>query len=355
MKTGKFQQIALFALAAFVAFTAGQIGHASVLQAPPSASTATPPGNCEWHNGVLSLQISPDSKYLLGALDEGTVRLWDLKSAALIRTFSVASSNPFAKAVFSPDGKYVLASVDQTPDAKDGIAVLWDTNTGQQVHTFSAGKGDNDLLNEGPLAAFLPDGKHIVGSYTDEAVLWETESGKLVQSFPSESAPILEAQISPDGNRILTQGYPVVVWDVNTGNMLHNFGRVPPDTLSVFSPMEKYILTRSIDMNSQNWALHIWDAQTFTLVKTLGGDEDLDGFFSLDDQYVVTSDLNSTYKVWNVRTGQKLHTFERYGLQINALVPSRPNLYILAASDGHTNTILHLWDLQANKELYSLT
>lgn len=75
------------------------------------------------------MAVSPDGKYLAtGSLDK-IVRLYDIQTGAVIRSFSGHTDQIYSVA-FSPDGQSVLTgNLDRT-------ARLWNTNSGQLVRTF---------------------------------------------------------------------------------------------------------------------------------------------------------------------------------------------------------------------------
>src|SRR5579859_20541 len=140
MKPKIFQRLVLLTLLSLFAIATGNTSHASPSQATTPPDIGATVGTCQPNWRINSLQISPDGNFLLGTWDEGTARMWDLKTGAVIRTFSLASPAPISEARFSPDGKYVLASVDFAPNLVDRMAALWEANTAQQMRTFNVDK-----------------------------------------------------------------------------------------------------------------------------------------------------------------------------------------------------------------------
>jgi WD40 repeat protein len=107
--------------------------------------------------------FSPDSKSVLTASYDSTVRLWDVATGQELRQFAGHPAGA-GSAVFSPDGKYMLtAGFDATPR-------LWDAQTGQELRQFI---GHTDAVFG---LAFTPDGRQILTSSVDgTARLWRTD------------------------------------------------------------------------------------------------------------------------------------------------------------------------------------
>src|SRR5258708_17731856 len=151
MTTGIYQRLVALVLVVGFAVAAGGVSHASLYQATPETSQSSQPCHANWR--INSIALSPDGQYLLASWNLGTARMWNLKTGAVLHTFLVAQDSIVDRVVFSPDGKYVLTSIE------NGLATLWDTQTGAKVRTFGTIRLPPSF---GPLAAFLPDAKHIL-------------------------------------------------------------------------------------------------------------------------------------------------------------------------------------------------
>jgi WD40 repeat protein len=115
--------------------------------------------------GVLSLQFSPDGRWLASGDQQGTLSLWDVKARRAVRTWSAHKGNIYGLD-WSHDGKR-LASGSQ-----DGTARVWDPATGKLLATCDVGGGD--VLS----VSFSPDGKRLVtGSFGGGGRVWNAVDG----------------------------------------------------------------------------------------------------------------------------------------------------------------------------------
>ena len=106
-----------------------------------------------------------DGMRLASASTDGTIKVWDARSDPEALAFEGRNL------AFSPDGKW-LAS---TSWYWAGAFKLWDTTTGQVIHTFTG--HTKDVLD----VAFSPDGKWLASGSVDTTVkLWDVASGRVL-------------------------------------------------------------------------------------------------------------------------------------------------------------------------------
>jgi len=155
---------------------------------------------------VWSCAFMPDGKTVLAAVDDRSLRGWDLASGKECLKITTPQSC-FAIAV-SPDGKTMAAGAD------DGSVTLCDPK-GKVLLTM---KHDGFILG----VAFSPDGKKLASaSFNGSTKVWDVSSGKLLHSMSGGYGSVT---FSPDG-RILaaggTQDAPRVwLWDAESGKEL---------------------------------------------------------------------------------------------------------------------------------------
>src|SRR4030095_16683904 len=81
---------------------------------------------------VLSVVFSPDGSLIVSAHEDGTLKLWGLKSIEPIRT--IKGRFPDLRALaFSPDGKFIAAGYNEGESRID----LWSVQNGRLVKQFA--------------------------------------------------------------------------------------------------------------------------------------------------------------------------------------------------------------------------
>jgi WD40 repeat protein/transcriptional regulator with XRE-family HTH domain len=210
---------------------------------------------------VNSVSFSPDSQYLLTAGSDNAVRLWEVQTGAELRLFtgkklfSSSDTQPglVDKAVFSPDGKFVLAGGNGIPTR------MWDAQTGENVRNFDT-NGVRDV-------AFSPDGRYALSSGLRTPKLWDTQTGKELISFSGHTDFVFDVAFSADSRLVLTgsKDGTARVWEAITGAPLRTFGGQPGGVDSVtFSPDGEHIL-----IGGQDGAARLWEADYHDTIRYL--------------------------------------------------------------------------------------
>jgi WD40 repeat protein len=124
------------------------------------------------HN-VYAMDASPDGKIIAGACSDDTLRIWDVESGHLIRSFR-GIRDLLRDIYFTPDGRS-LALVRRKP-----VLALWSTSTWQQVASF---QWPGTTIED---AGFSPDGSFLMTSSYGEGVrFWRAPLFKKFQENPT--------------------------------------------------------------------------------------------------------------------------------------------------------------------------
>jgi WD40 repeat protein len=276
-------------------------------------------------NPVHSVVISPDERYFL-SVSWGSMRLWEVATGRWIRSYEGHPENILSVA-FSPDGKYIISG------SRDQTLKLWDVSTGRKIRTF---RGHTGWVNE---VAFSPDGKYIISASRDKSLkLWEVSTGHQIRSFRGHRVEVLSVTFSPDGRYVLSGSHvEAKLWDVATGREIRSFqetefDQTPKIFSTAFSPDSRYVVTGG----SQEW-LSIWDVSTGEKVHTCKGHtwHVHSVAFSPDGRYIVSGSLDQTLRIWDVSTGREVRTLRGHTGAVNAVNFSQDGKYIVSgSSDG---------------------
>ncbi len=142
-----------------------------------------------------SVRFSPDGQRI--ATTNMPPKLWDIVTGQLLLSFGQPTGGIPYDLAFSPDGKRLAVG------SSDGIARVFDTATGQELHTLS---GHTSLIGS---VAFSPDGTRLATSSTDGTTkVWNVsaEGQRNEQPLTLYGAWGLAVTFSPDGKRLVISG-----------------------------------------------------------------------------------------------------------------------------------------------------
>ncbi|HJU56310.1 MAG TPA: TIR domain-containing protein [Pyrinomonadaceae bacterium] len=266
----------------FIAASAMQVGSTySTLESDVAvwewAQSQTDPlmlGGCRNIINSVAFSHDPEGRYVVAAgggarsgrtgdpLSPGSniVCIWDRRDEAgrnnpLIlhkgETPQAQDGRIFWSAVFSPDNRYVVASLGSLLPL-NGAVLVWDWQSKEgRSRPVVLNSASNVMGDSFSKAVFSPDGKYIAaaGGGNTVAMLWkwlpEEERGNPV-FLRGHDAPVTSVAFSPDGTLILTSSADGTerLWSVNTGRSLATIsGHTGQNDTSSFSRDGRFILT----------------------------------------------------------------------------------------------------------------
>lgn len=264
-------------------------------------------------------------------------------------------------AVFSPRADQVAVF------SPNGFQVF-DVSTGNQLMAF-AGRWGN--ING---AAWSPDGKRIAaafGTWIDAVIppldttarILDVATGREITCYIGHTAPVLDVQFSPDGNRLFTDSADnsARIWDVVCGRQLVALKcelspwRWPVASLSRDG---RFVLAVRADFRA---SAAVWSAETGRLVCKIrppmpkgvvpgaaGAPSFMSARFSPDGTRVVTAGPGPLVQIWDASTGRELKSLIGHTDAANVAAYSADGARVATASDDGT---ARLWDGRTGREI----
>ena len=246
---------------------------------------------------VAAVDISRDGTLALSASgwpdSDGTLRLWDVRSAQEIKQFK-GHDGPIVRAFFSPDGKRIIAGGTKRN------AFVYDVETAELVATLGGFKSD---FRHG--IALLPDGEHaLIGEGVGSVHICRIDTGEVVQTLKQPDDKVMAIAVSRNGTRALaTSGDEVYVWNLETRERVGRFRQHSELVQSVaFSHDGSKAVSASIDRT-----IRVWDVETQEQLQVLEGHTAgvLCARFTQNDERIISGSHDSTIRGWDVESGKQ--------------------------------------------------
>jgi WD40 repeat protein len=277
----------------------------------------------------------------------------------------------------SADGRRAVSGGD------DGTVRVWDVDTGEPLRTLAGHDGGVSAV------AVSADGRRAVSGGGDGTVrAWDLDTGQQQAKLGGERGSGVSAvAVSADGRRAISGGRngTVRVWDLDTGELLHTLGRsLPPSERggahrSVVAGHDGPVSAVAVSADGRravsggDETVRVWDLDTGELLHTLGRSlppseggggrrgRRLDPFghyrlvsavaVSADGRRAVSGDGGGTMRVWDLDTGRQQGTLRGHDHWVSAVAVSADGRR--AVSGGRDGTV-RVWDLDTGEQLHTL-
>ncbi len=267
---------------------------------------------------ITQTALSPDGKHALSASWDKTIKLWEVVTGRLVRTFEGHDGRVYA-ICFSSDGSKIFSG------GEDGKIISWDISTGDILGKYEGHK--NEIFS----IAISPVGSILASASGAEIKIWDISTKELIKTVMGSTGTISKINFSPDGKYIIATSHKeLVMWSVSTGEVEREFdnnryGHFYP----VFSPDGRYILTGSGDR-----IIKLWDAGTGELVRTFEGSESrvTSVAFSPDGKRIISGCDDHSVVFWDVSNSQVISSFNSHNGEVRSVCFTPDGEYVLSSS-----------------------
>ena len=268
---------------------------------------------------------------LLASGEDNTVKIWDVRSGRVLRTFS-GFQQRVSSVAFSPDGRLLASGSD------DKSIRVWHVISGRFIGTL---RGHASGISA---VTFVAEGKMLASAGWDHMIkLWDLTNGHLIRTIDTQTA-VNSLTATSKGSLLASGGSDgaLRVWDVQTGSAMQIFQTDQHRITSVAFSADEKLLASSDDKT-----VKVWDATTGkTIVAINASGESV--AFTRDGRFLVGANIFHIKK-WDVTTGTSVQAVPR-----SSSVSQPPLLAV--SGDGSSFAVpagqgLELWNVADLKVL----
>ena len=250
---------------------------------------------------LTAIALNSNCEYLVTVSDKNSLTLWDLKNHTVkneielpIDVNSISFYSDKELMIFSQDNNVVLfnpflgniQSELYGIDAYDLIythpnyilTVNWFLETGDLWDNSGNSLIDFDEGFSSQYAEFSSDGKYILTCFENTVKLWESESGRLINTI-GHRFPVSSASFNFDGSRFISTSVDgsMKMWDTNSGNQIKEIRK----SKSPFLYSANYL-------SDDNFIIALTENNSFKFFDAINGNEIIEKFvFNQNPNYWV--------------------------------------------------------------------
>jgi WD40 repeat protein/transcriptional regulator with XRE-family HTH domain len=283
-------------------------------------------------DNLYTLAFSPDERTLVTGSFDGSLKLWDLQSGALLWTGW--HTDLIRTVTFTPDGRTIASGGD------DGCIRFWDVLSGRNVGV---------LQHPQPIFFLVwnPEGNLLASSILDGSIrLWqwqETQPATCIRVLTGHTNWVLSLAFAPDGTHLASASWDntVKLWEVASGRVCQTLTGYTKQVYAVaWSPDGRTVASAGFDAS-----IWLWDVAQSRYRAALRGHTAVvyKLAFTPDSANLLSSSEDSTIRVWDVASGRCVRVIEGYAVSFYNLAWSPDGRWLASAG---SDLQVALWDVE---------
>ncbi len=287
----------------------------------------------EHTHAVQTLAWSPDGKYIASAGHDKVIHIWDTTTGEVIHSYH-GHTGIIWNLAWSPDSRSLISA------GADEIVQIWEATTGYPLTSYTEHRGTIRAV------AWSPKASQVASAGDDKTVkVWDLHAAQLLHSYESHNQSVFCLAWSPDGSYLASgdNDATVRIWKAATGDYVRVYRKHTDRVTSLsWSPDGTYIASASND-----GTIHVWEANSGKLLHTCTGHEDTVSSvaWSPNGKYLASGSWDQTVRLWEWNTTQGatcLHTYKGHKQWVNTVAWSPDSKYLATGSWDKTVHILSL-------------
>lgn len=285
-------------------------------------------------------EFSHDGKTIVSTSEDNTAKIWSVETGALLKTLK--GHFGFVQfAHFSSDDKKIVTA------GWDNSSRIWSVASGELLVML---KGHRDDVN---CCEFNLDDSRVLTASDDGTIrIWDALNGtELVQMV----SPVRFAYFNGVGNKVLSLGGTVSLWNGQTGRLLLEFrGHTTAFDLAKYNDDSKRLVTVA------GGTTKLWDLGTGELVGTFVDRSAVTSVeFSVQGDQIITGMWNGSVKIWDANTGVTVAMLQGHSHRIGTAQFSADGKRVVTTTSStyldKGESIAKIWDAITGKCLFILT
>lgn len=266
------------------------------------------------------------------------IQMWILQEESNPETMK-SLTDYYASISFSEDSKRII-SVNYSKEI-----VEWDVGT-RKISRFIP--AEEQVYKS---IAQTNNGKYLVGNRADgEIDILEYPSKKKILSIHSGMDEYSIVKLSPDDKSIVMMNQDrVLIWDLGSGTLIKDFKNLGSRAVSLVWGHD----LQTLYVGGGNGIINAWNLKSQEKLGSFDGHTEsvLALTLSSDGKYLISASRDKSIKIWDVSNGKLLRTLEGHSEWVQTLSLSPDNKILASAGkDGH----MKLWSWNDGEEIFDV-